>query len=605
MATQVISPLKTKSPILETHVPRMTLKMDEFSAAWSALEDDYSLLEPEDESIPANIQARELVAGEQDYFSVLEKTQNISKTISLELPALSLSSQDIQVATADNAKVKTEGTSAFAAKNSLLEQATYRFPHYWLHGKIELTGGLAITGPKDQVQIGWFRTDEPERKGIVSLENGTYELKVDRMEGEVIAQLIDGRGDVLGEAVLDLETLAQERSLQQMIIENVDIKIKPYDFSVGKTISTYDTKNNKDVVAHATVRVGQHDLTMESDEKGQLSAPAVSPQSIAVVSTSKAQYRDSLALVHFGARPDLRMFPEKYLSAMFKILKLPEQQREMGLIWGVVSHGGNPVNEHRVRLAKIDGFDPIYFNFYIPDRSLKATSTDGQFVFVGLPDADYELELLDSKGQVVDAKVVAVRSGFVSQAEFEIRETKMIHLRPFDPLSTTKVDVELAILGLETTYSGQSEKFIPVPVRVQKDPLVVFSKSPQNTISSSSLASRQKKFQDIPILNEKWWERLRADHQIDVKQGVVIGFIDSDQAFEVFVEDSAPNDKIMYFNSRGEIVDKSKGEMASGFILYNAGFGLKTLIFQSEAGLLHTEVAYVDGESVALIYKLL
>lgn len=606
MATQIVSPLKTKNAILETHVPRMTIRMDDFSPAWSAMEDDYRLGDYEEETIPENMPTTKIVAGVKDYFSEINKSEN--KKNQLELPRLSLSaSQDseYQNIAAQTSKAAAQDSVATPSLVQVAQnqQSLYNIPHYWLHGKIELTGGLAITNPRDQVSVGWFKTDDVERKGMVSLEQGTYELKVDRLEGEVIAQLIDSRGDVLGEALIDLEVLAQQRSVQQMIIDNVDIKITPYNFSAGQTISVYNTKVHHDPVAEAMVRVGQHDLYMPSDEKGQISKPVVTPQSMAVVSTSKSQYRESLALVNFDARPQMRMFPEKFLHALFETVGAPKAVRDMGMIWGMVTQEGEPVSNYKVQLANYKEYDPIYFSFYIADKNRRETSTDGQFAMLGLPDHDYEVELVDPTGKVVDGKVVAVRAGYVSQAEFEVGHKKTVNIRPFDPLSPAKVDLDLAILGADDHYAGKSENFIPVSIRSNKDPLLVFAKPQQTKIQSSTFASRQKKFQDIPILNDVWWEKIKLQHDIQVKEGAIVGFIDTDQPFEVFVENLAGTNRIVYFNARGEIVDKTKGGMANGFIIYNAGQGLKTLILQTETGFLHTEIAYVDGESVSLIYK--
>ncbi|MBY0315719.1 MAG: hypothetical protein K2Q26_09380 [Bdellovibrionales bacterium] len=605
MATQIISPLKTKTPIIETHIPRMTIRMDEFSTAWSALEDDYALDNGDEDSIPIDIPSRILVAGEKDYYSEIEKTHRPR----LEIPKLSLNaaSQDFgTVATLSSPIVQApKGTepALSSTKNPMQEQAIYNIPHFWIQGKIELSGGLALTHPKDEVKLGWFRRDEEERPGKVSIAEGTYELKVDRMEGELLAQLIDSKGSVLGESIVDLDVLAQSRSLNQMMVTGVDIKIVPVDFSAGKTISTYDSKIHKDPVPKATVYVGQHELSMASDEKGELTDPAITPTSIAVVSTSKAHYQGSLSLVDFQARPHLRMFPDKFLKALHDTLGTEKNRRDAGMIWGMVTKNGEPVGNYRIQIAKHEDHLPVYFNFYIPNRELKETSSDGQYVFVGLPDQEYELELIDATGKVVDAKVVAVRAGYVSQAEFEIGKSKVINVRPFDPLSSTRVELDLAVLGVENTFLGKSEDFIKIPIAANKDPLLVFSKAQQHKVSASTFASRQKKFQDIPILNESWWERMQQLYSIDVSSGVIVGFIDTDQPFEIFLEEPKAGRKVVYFNTRGEIVDKVKGEMASGFIVYNVGPGLKTLILQTETGLLQTEVAYVDGESVSLIYR--
>lgn len=599
-ASQMIVPLKATKPIHEAQIPRMTLTTNEFSPPWLALEDDYALVE-NDETIPTNAPSQELVAGEKDYSKAMEATKPPPRAI--DLPSLSIA--PIKNTAEPSLTASTAQQTQRPLRNAWVEQNQYRIPHFWLQGRIELTGGLAFTGPSDQLRVGWFEKDKLLREGVITMQQGTYELKVDRMSGEVVAELIDRKGYKLGEAIIDLDQLAQKVNLNQMMVPNVDIKVYPYDYSAGQTVGALHSASHKDVIADTSVRVGEHDLHMRTDERGRVSEPIVTEQSMAMVSTSKEHYRDTISHVDFLARPQLRIFSEKFVQILFDILGVTKSDRQKGLVWGSVLKNGEPAAGYQVRLSQyqqpLRQVSPVYFNFYIANPKLQQTSEDGQFAFIALPDGDYEAQVVDSAGQALDARVVVVRAGFISHTEFDIGHVKTIHLRPFDPLSTTKESVELATLGLESLWKGVTEEFIPIDVHSSQEPLLIFSHKQNQAMSSSTWMTRQKKYQDIPVLNEEWWQRVQQQNKINNQKGVIIGFVDSTEPFEVFVENSTPEKRIIYFDHSGKIVEKTTRH--AGFVIYNMGLGLKTLILQTPAGRLHTETAYLDGESVALIYK--
>jgi hypothetical protein len=107
----------------------------------------------------------------------------------------------------------------------------------------------------------------------------------------------------------------------------------------------------------------------------------------------------------------------------------------------------------------------------------------------------------------------------------------------------------------------------------------------------------------VPVLNSQWWQGIQKIYKIEPKLGVVVGFIDSDDSFEAYIDHQNANTKILYFDQRGKTIDKSSGIKPSGFIIYGIEVGLHTVILESEQGQIHSEAVFVDGESVALTYK--
>jgi hypothetical protein len=607
MASNIVAPLKTETAFKETQIPAMNLSVNEFSAAFAALEDDYYVADYEEEKIPADVKPIALAAGTVDMF----ETSPAKVIQKIALPQMSLSTQEaFAVNTPASITAKLPGIEAqlqpkFQAQQQIPEALGQRIPHHWLEGKIELSGGLAITDPRDQIQVGWFVDGKSVRTGKIDIYQGTYQIKVDSLEGELIAELVDSKGFLRGEKIIELEEVAKQTGRDLLEIKNIDIRIEPYDFGLkGQFISIYNTATNKSPVEDATGRVGQHDLFFHAKEKGKIHEESLSPHSTAVITASRQQFRDTMLLADFEKNQNVRMFPEKFLKALFDTIQLDDRARDAGVIWGLVTNEQIPAAGYKVRMAKHSEQLPIYFNTYIATQATQETSSDGQYVFVGVPDGEYEIDVLDSKDRKIDSKLVSVRAGFVSQAEFEVGHRRTVTIRPFDPLSTIPKDVQLSAQGSDAIHELRTEDVLKIPVLEGSDPFLIYARPANSQTDTSVFASRTTKALDIPVLNAVWWERVQRQQKIQISSGVIVGFIDTEAPFEVFLEETKANTRIVYFNHAGQIIAPGDtSQLANGFIVYGAGEGLKTLILQSESGWITTEMAYLDGETVSLMYK--
>jgi hypothetical protein len=611
MASAVVAPLKTETAHKETHIPAINISVTEFSAPFSALEDDYYVGDYEEEKIPQNIKSIELAAGTVDMFA---KPMQMP-TDKIALPEMSLSamaSSDTYAVntpltpnvTAGFPGVETQLQPQFQAQQGIPDALAQRIPHHWIEGKIELVGGLAITDARDQIQVGWFVDGKVERTGKIDVYGGSYQIKVDRLEGELIAELVDAKGFLRGEKILDLTDLPN-RASDLLEIKNIDIQIEPYDFGLkGQFISIYHTPLNKSIVEDATGRVGQHDLYFQAKPDGKIHEESFNPKSTAMLTASRSQFRDTMILADFEKKQNIRMFPEKFLNALFDTIQLDPRARDAGMIWGLITKNEIPAAGYHVKIAKHSEQQPIYFSTYIASKDLQETSSDGQYVFVGLNDGEYEIDVFDGKEQHIDTKLVSVKAGFVSQAEFEVGRKRSMTLRPFDPLSPVPKLVQLSAQGSSSVHELETEGMVKIPVLDGTDPFLVYTRPANSLTDTSVFAGRTSKTLDIPVLNAPWWERIQRERKIQISDGVIIGFIDTEAPFEVFLEETKANTRILYFNHSGQIIPAGDAsQLANGFIVYGAGEGLKTLILQSEAGWITTEMAYLDGETVSLMYK--
>lgn len=600
MASNIVMPLKAAAPHQESHIPRMSIKWDEFSPAFAALEDDYYVGDIEDEVIPAELAAEEIKPG------TFEIRPNPS--LQIELPQLAMSAlqapgtPDGFTKPWNEKKTRDANAEELQAQKNLTAVHNLNLPHLWIEGKIELTEGLAITDPRDELHVGWFVEGQKIRDGRVTISEGRYEIKVDRLEGEIIAELIDRKGFTIGEVILDLEDLAKKRAVTGVVIDNVDLRLKPYKFGAhGQTVAVYHSPTSRSPVGPTQVVFGDHDMKLTTKEDGKFAEEAVSAHSSALLAAHRGQYRESVVLADLEQEQLLRMFPDKYMDAMFEIAKVDKRIRDMGVIWGKVSNEEHPMAGYRARIAGHPETQTIYFSTYFPDQNRQATSTDGQFVFWGMLDGEYEIELLNAQGQKVDSKLVSVRAGAVSVSEFNVGLRKTLYVKPFDPFSQEPQSLQVRAMGSDHLYRTMTESTLKIPVGAGADPVLISTKTPHSQHETRTFASRQRKFQEVPMLNHEWWARVQRQHDIRVSSGVIVGFVDTENSFEVFYENPDSATKIIYFDQQGRTLKSNNG--ASGFIIYGAGAGLKTLILEAGTGLITTELTYVDTEAIALLYK--
>ncbi|MCC6137422.1 MAG: hypothetical protein IT287_02230 [Bdellovibrionaceae bacterium] len=603
MFTSVIAPLKPVISHPATHLPRMSIRFSDFSLPMAALEDEYNIGEMEDEVIPQNIPSRELRAG----------------TVEMEIrvPVLRIPSLKVQANTQTDLTLapsvftkplafkepQKAGASAGASIASSLTGINQ--PHFWIEGKIELTEGLALTSGTDKINVGWMVEGKLKKEGRVSIAEGRYSIKVEKLQGEVVAELADAKGYVMGEATIDLEKILRERGDSKITISNVDLRLAPYNFGFrARTLSVYDTPSSKSPVASTQVAIGNHDMSFPSNERGQVANDAVSAKSTAVLYANKGGYRETVVIADFTKEQNLRMFPEKYINALFNSIDLPKEFRDLGVVWGQVLSHGVAVGGYRVRFPQHPEITPVYFDTYIPMEKNKETSADGQYAFVGLSEGHYEIQVLDSIDNVIDTKLVYVKPAAVSTVEFETSRSKTVYVKYFDPFKTQPRPIEYVSLGGKESLTSETEQSIPISTYAGADPLLLFAKVANSKTESASFASRTAKYQEIPVLDHSWFDAIAQKYKIDKKAGAIVGFVDTQEHFEAYLDKSVLDYKVLYFDSKGEIIKKTDvGRQRAGFIFYNTSTDLHTVLIETTSGQIITELAYVDGTAVAVIFK--
>src|SRR5690606_8908066 len=113
----------------------------------------------------------------------------------------------------------------------------------------------------------------------------------------------------------------------------------------------------------------------------------------------------------------------------------------------------------RVELAGNTITSPVYFNSFIPDKSLEATSGNGKFAFVGLAPGNY-LVRAKYKNKYLSPILIPVENGFVSRANFEVKEPSLSEAFVFDIQTSEMMSANLGFLGSDQKTLAHSRKLI-------------------------------------------------------------------------------------------------------------------------------------------------
>lgn len=599
--TSIVAPLKPVISHPSTHLPRMSIRMNEYSLPMAALEDDYNVGELEDEVIPNNIPARVLRPGNVE----MKITVPVLRIPSMRVQASTIQELSLGVTPIAQPVAYKETEPQTVDPGAAAMMSLLKHPHYWIEGKIQLMDGLALASSHDKINVGWVLDGEIKREGRVSINEGTYTIKVDKLQGELVAELVDAKGFVMGEATIDLDKVMRERGDANITIADVDLKLAPYNFGFrARTLSVYDTPSSKMPIAQAEVSLARHDLHFPSNERGEVKSDGLSAKSTAVLYAAKGGHRETIVIADFAKEQRMRMFPEKYVKALFDAIEFPKEFRDQGVIWGQVVNRGVATGGYRVRLAQHREVTPIYFDMYIPMKQNKETSADGQYAFVGLLEGYYEIEVIDSTDAVIDTKIVYVQPAAVSTVEFEVARSKTVYVKYFDPFRTAPRPIEYVTLGQKSTLTAETETAVAINTFAGEDPLLLFARTENADTGSASFASRSNKYQEIPVLDHSWFEAIAKKYKFDKAQGAIVGFVDTQEHFQVYLDKAVLDYKVLYFDVQGNILTpKDVGRQRAGFIFYNTSSDLHTVLIETNSGQMVSELAYVDGESVAVLYK--
>lgn len=475
-------------------------------------------------------------------------------------------------------------------------------------GPIEISGGLAVT---NEHHIEVRRADEGifREMGQVDLMKGSYSIDIDEPTGALVARLMDRQGTVLGEGSV---RLAQLRGGQGSLIAGPRLEISPspaWPGTVSKYYSGFGKGSHKDDETFRVTTFGGQNPVMVSS-KGEIKVENVSRNSTTIVRAEARNHRPSSKILVMGAKPlDMTVFPDSMMTALKNIIVDQENGKATDLdntsiVWGTVSLDGKPLSGVTVMSETEPETKAIYFNeFMIPDPKLTATSANGLFAFLDLPEGFHAL-LAQRGNAYFGHQNVEVEAGSVALGDIESTlRTEAATVRAFDAFSGEPLTLLANMQSLPEPVEvreGTASVVLPQVSRLS----MVYTTAPPEYVGANYFYNDKDSYVHLPMISQNWLSSLRAEKQINQvpRTGIIIGFF-NEENFDAYLAgmDNNPNLTILYFDAAGKVLDSPHGSAGGGFVIFNVPYGTQEAVIVGRSEKISSKVVPVDYDTVSVL----
>jgi hypothetical protein len=375
---------------------------------------------------------------------------------------------------------------------------------------------------------------------------------------------------------------------------------------VGKVISAYSFDDYVKPVGGASVLTSVFDDAIPTDEDGEFSYPFMNREGQYQAKVSADNYWGTLVVGTTSHHQHIKVFPDSMVTALLDLTlgyRSPDEEN-LAVIWGRVEQEGKTLEGAKVELAGSD-LRPIYFNaLMIPDRSLRSTSSNGLFAYVGVQPGVHQIRAHHQRTWL-PAQVIPAEARHVSHVVFEKVSTHSVPVRVFDAFQTDQpLSAVLRIIGDDNLVEINPSGYGVLDVPLDKHLMFIEATSFGDYRAVRMIRSRSTKYIHLPMITSQWIESLGIE--IDNSKGVVVGFVTGHQLdeYDVFwgTDTSSSGHSMHFFSPAGEIVEKPV--VGGGFVIVNVEPGLKTLIISPQEPYdLASRVIYVEPGIVSVVQQ--
>lgn len=465
-----------------------------------------------------------------------------------------------------------------------------------IRGTIELSGGLALTHARDRIAVLRESRGQFIESGAVWIREARYEIFVESMEGQLVAEVRSPQGDVIGRGQLPLSNLSVSESRKS--IDGVALRVSPIATGLaGRVQSAYNAgtgaRSTSQGVQGARVQFLNTASQVKSVAGGHFEDSRFTEGSRALVQIKSKDHWPTMASLTSGQEPTIPIFSSKMMNA-FVSLTAPNSSmvdaiiRTKGVVWGRVTRSGQAVAGAGVSVLTQGAGEPVYFNdLMIPDSSLTATGENGLFAIPAANSGIHAVQVKIGK-RLSDPVFIPAESRTVSSLELDVMKASEVPARAFEafrPEAAVRVEVRPAghIRGRRMIVQG--EEGATLKLANLGMPAVLELDGGADYLMTRTIQNAESRAMQIPMVTRAWFDREvgRVRFNNSAQTGNVIGFVQGTR-FRVSMDDEslAHNAKILYFNANGEMTDREYGEAGGGFVLLGVKNGLQTVIIEAE-----------------------
>ncbi len=484
-----------------------------------------------------------------------------------------------------------------------------------VHGPLEISDGLAFIGDRQRFKLHRLQanTDMFMEEGFVNVEKGTYEISLKNPQGVLVAEVLSREGEVLGRGEVALDQNLQtsfDNGLEN--IEGPKIIIKPTSFGIsGRVISEADSYDQFIwPIPKAIVSCREQSLQMKANSEGYFEELAYLGGSSLILEGKSDKFWPTVQLGLSGDANPILLFTEERVQALLNWDRPQVVGREFtypAIIWGkVVDEKGQPVEGARIVVASETPVWPTYFKWHLPGGStLSETSVDGEFAIVGLRDEAVSLKAI--KGQMVSTiEVVPTRENAITPVRLVFSETRQIPVEMFDGMEKTKrVSAAIKEIGADQEILVDAHEEVNFYSFSEKRGLIFLETESDEYIESRHIMPTSTPVVRLPMVKREWLTNLLQNRKISIEPGtgLIAGFFQG-EIESIQLEEGINYDyrNLLFFDSRGEIVNELKQAIGGGYILFNVPVGFRTLsIYPEGSSRFFSQIFIVDSVYLSIV----
>ena len=513
--------------------------------------------------------------------------------------------KDNIIASNDNYKA-TSGKDNFGILSAGLVPSKPK--RYVISGPINFSGGAAFLGNRNSITAHQIIDGLSVATGIINIREASYEIAVDDLDGEILGELRNQDGQIMGQGRIDLRTIS-ERNGQEARLKNLALEVRPvFNGTNGTTISAASYGKNKYIVSDAKVYVAGLSREVAKNKKlNTFEDETLSMPSTYLLRGVHDKFWPTLSFAESGEQFELRLFPVGLIEALLNLTLTKYQAREaknQAVIWGRVSLFGRPIEGAKVHIVGDSLNLPNYFTGFIPDKSKTSTTSRGEFAFTRIKEKEILLRT-SLNDKLFLPTLLPTESRHVTYADLELEADRNIELKSYDAFSEAPLETTIQPVGTKENFYIPENGVSRVQLNVVKGMTLFESDAGEPYVVSRAMLKTGQSEVHFPQVKKEWLDNLRSQSSIpktDVNETATISFVNGD-SYDVLIGDGGGenNHVIIYFDSNGEVVKSRHGVAGGGFAVFGLAHGINTVtIIPDRSKKVVTQALYVDEYATSL-----
>lgn len=467
---------------------------------------------------------------------------------------------------------KSKNSTESSAGTLQASQKTSAYVANSVVGLLEIRDGLAITN-EHHIEIRRYEEGSFKEKGTVNLVNGTYQLQIENPKGFILARLVTSDGRILGEGIGRVSEVVWNKNSYHTgpkinINKKIDVK--------GKTVSAYQIEQKNASIEKGSASLFNNYLNKKIEKDGSVGFDHVVAGSSTVLVSEAKNHVPSQQIILASSEFENIIYPQKMIDALKAMVSEQRQQnlndKNLSVIMGQVLFDKKAISGVTVEVEKFVDIEPIYFNsFMLPDKTLKVTSENGYFAFIGVPEDLHHI--VAKRGENYFSHVnITVNPGVVSYAKLESSiKTETVDVKVFDAFVGDAKPAELSLQSLQEKIEVDKEGFKTIFLPSLERWSLLHANPDPNYLPAYYSYIDKTDFINVPLISRGWLNYLFSELKINIhpQSAMVIGFVHDEDFTVELPENEHLKNNILYFDYAGRITKAKNGNLGGGFILFN------------------------------------